>query len=205
MQRCPTCNNTYVDNSLSFCLSDGTALVPDRSDSYDPAKTLLSPTPAPTSSPLPPTQVAGGGKPNSNQPYQQPWPQSPGWTPPPPQAYGYPPRGGYPPLGYAPRSGQGTGLSKAALFTGVGSLGSFLLAVVLVMTAIRSFSYSLIMVAGILSWLALLSALAAIILGIITLANANKNPAINRIHGILGLCFGGLTLLIWLSGLARRF
>src|SRR5437763_3778031 len=162
MQRCPTCNSTYSDHPMAFCLADGTPLVRDTRDSNNPAKTLVSPTPAPTSSPLPPTQVVAIGQPPGyQQPYQQHQPQPHGWTPP-PQGYGYPPMGGYPPLGYAPRSGRGTGLSKAALFTGIGSLGSFLLAVIMVRAAISIGSYGLFEVIGILSWLALLSALTAI-------------------------------------------
>jgi hypothetical protein len=184
MKRCPTCHRVYPDNSQDICPYDGTPVVFE----------------APQQQPY-----YGGGQqsPTYGAPGYPPPPQS-GWAPPPPQGYGYPPMGEYPPLGYAPGSGRGTGLSKAALFTGIGAIGSFLLAVVLVMGAFRGGGYSLFMVAGILSWLALLSALTAIILGIITLANANKNPAINRVHGILGLCFGGLTLLIWLFGLASR-
>jgi len=34
MKRCPQCNSTYTDETLSFCLTDGAALVED-----DPAKT----------------------------------------------------------------------------------------------------------------------------------------------------------------------
>lgn len=72
MKRCPSCNSTYADNSLSFCLTDGTPLVSETADSYDPARTLVSPTRAPTSSPLPPPQVAGVEQtPSYQQPYQQ--------------------------------------------------------------------------------------------------------------------------------------
>ena len=38
MKRCPTCNRSYADNTLSFCLQDGTRLEPD----YDPEATLVA-------------------------------------------------------------------------------------------------------------------------------------------------------------------
>ncbi|HEY5885057.1 MAG TPA: hypothetical protein VIT88_10245 [Pyrinomonadaceae bacterium] len=37
MKRCPTCNRSYDDHTLSFCLEDGTHLVPD----YDPEATVV--------------------------------------------------------------------------------------------------------------------------------------------------------------------
>lgn len=40
MKRCPTCNRTYSDNTLSFCLEDGLLL----SAEYDPGETLVLPT-----------------------------------------------------------------------------------------------------------------------------------------------------------------
>src|SRR5207253_5946768 len=40
MRRCPTCNRTYTDDSLNFCLADGAFLsAPD-----DPQPTVASPT-----------------------------------------------------------------------------------------------------------------------------------------------------------------
>src|SRR3982751_4530312 len=38
MKRCPTCNRSYADNTLSFCLQDGARLEPD----YDPEATVVS-------------------------------------------------------------------------------------------------------------------------------------------------------------------
>lgn len=38
MKRCPTCNRSYDDNTLSFCLEDGTRLAPD----YDPEATVVA-------------------------------------------------------------------------------------------------------------------------------------------------------------------
>lgn len=43
MKRCPTCQRTYTDDSLRFCLQDGTALlsVDDAPSSFDPSATLV--------------------------------------------------------------------------------------------------------------------------------------------------------------------
>ncbi len=46
MKRCPTCNRSYADNTLSFCLQDGTQLEPD----YDPEATVVSQRPPQQSS-----------------------------------------------------------------------------------------------------------------------------------------------------------
>jgi hypothetical protein len=45
MKHCPTCNNTYSDTTLAFCLTDGTPLVSDSVDTDDSSRTLASPTP----------------------------------------------------------------------------------------------------------------------------------------------------------------
>jgi hypothetical protein len=77
LKRCPSCNSTYSDNSLAFCLIDGTPLVSETPDSYDPAKTLASPPPAQTSNPLTPPQVASAGQVDFQQPYRQQQPLLP--------------------------------------------------------------------------------------------------------------------------------
>lgn len=63
MKRCPSCNRTFEDGSLSFCLDDGTPLIADAGGSRaDSQATLVSPVPFPspnTSSNLPPTQTYG--------------------------------------------------------------------------------------------------------------------------------------------------
>lgn len=42
-RRCPVCNSTYTDESLSYCVSDGSPLVPAANDAAtrDPGATLL--------------------------------------------------------------------------------------------------------------------------------------------------------------------
>jgi hypothetical protein len=41
MKRCPTCQRTYTDDSLRFCLQDGTALLSESSASFDASATLV--------------------------------------------------------------------------------------------------------------------------------------------------------------------
>lgn len=43
MKRCPTCQRTYTDDSLRFCLQDGTALLSESSASFDASATLVLP------------------------------------------------------------------------------------------------------------------------------------------------------------------
>jgi hypothetical protein len=62
VKRCPTCNRSFDDDTLSFCLDDGTPLVRDPASRADSQETLVSPSPSsppPASSALPPTQIYG--------------------------------------------------------------------------------------------------------------------------------------------------
>jgi hypothetical protein len=67
MKRCPECQRTYADETLTYCLADGTLL----SAPYDPNATLQIPpprstklTPTEVSTPQPPRSApASGGKP----------------------------------------------------------------------------------------------------------------------------------------------
>ena len=73
MKYCPTCNRTYNDDAMSFCLTDGTQLQSAGSgpSGPDPNATMLAPPPP---LPQPPSQNYYDPQPN----YQ---------TPPPPQAW----------------------------------------------------------------------------------------------------------------------
>jgi hypothetical protein len=56
MKRCPSCNRTYTDASLNFCLEDGTPLVSDVVPAYDPHATVRDQPPRRTSEP-PATEI----------------------------------------------------------------------------------------------------------------------------------------------------
>jgi hypothetical protein len=63
VKRCPNCNRSFEDESLSFCLDDGTPLVADSGNRADSQATLVSPVPVvpprESGNPAPPTQIYG--------------------------------------------------------------------------------------------------------------------------------------------------
>lgn len=95
MKRCPTCDRTYTDPSLNFCLEDGTPLASD-APAYDPNATIRYPSardtiepppteiyhPEPAVTPPPPRRTTPTPTPPPPPPPQQ-W--RPGPTAPPPQ------------------------------------------------------------------------------------------------------------------------
>jgi len=148
---------------------------------------------------------ASGGQAPPPPGWQQPPPQQ-GWGyPPPPGQYPPPPPGQYAPYGYAPPSGS-AGLSKAALYTGIGALGSFIIAIILTVIGANS-GYSTLRdmapIIVILALLSLLAALTAVVLGIVTLSMASRNPAMSKVHGILAICFGAIPIILWFLGLVN--
>lgn len=82
MKRCPSCNRTYADASLNFCLEDGTPLVSHIDHSFDPHATVRDQPPRHTSEP-PVTEIyrekpLRNRAPQMNQPRQaQQWSPSP--------------------------------------------------------------------------------------------------------------------------------
>ena len=51
MKRCPSCNRTYTDVSLNFCLEDGTPLISDAPPAFDPHATVRYTEPPSTTPP----------------------------------------------------------------------------------------------------------------------------------------------------------
>jgi hypothetical protein len=82
MKRCPTCNRTYTDDALSFCLDDGAPLLTtsDAPPSFDPNATMRYTEPRDTSSTPPPTEVYRPGPPSDtgNQIINPSWATLPG-------------------------------------------------------------------------------------------------------------------------------
>jgi len=101
--RCPSCNQTYADESLTFCPNDGTPLNREASSSYDP-----------------PPGMYPGQQPPGNYP-----PPQPGYYPGAQQQGGQaPPPGWQPPYGqqqqYAPQYGAAAGgKNKLPIIIGV--------------------------------------------------------------------------------------
>jgi hypothetical protein len=50
----------------------------------------------------------------------------------------------------------------------------------------------------------LISGLTALILGIVAISMANRNPSVSKAKGIVGLCLGAIPLLLMLIGLLGR-
>ena len=172
MKSCPSCHQVYPDNGPDYCTNDGTPLVTSTSE-YNPGSAYN------------PGAGQQGGQ----------------WQAPPPPGYGYPPAGGgYPPYGYAPASGGGGGISKAALFTGIAS--AVMLFLVFIIAASGARSRDARAMVGIIAILMLLAALVAVILGIVALSMASKNPGVSKAGAIVGICLGALPLLLFFIGLA---
>ncbi len=79
MKRCSTCNRTYTDLSLNFCLDDGTPLASAAPPASDPNATVRYPSARETSEP-PPTEIYRP----PDTPFVAPRPSV---TPPPPQPW----------------------------------------------------------------------------------------------------------------------
>ncbi|MGH9967083.1 MAG: hypothetical protein ACREBG_04520 [Pyrinomonadaceae bacterium] len=80
MKRCPSCNRTYTDVSLNFCLEDGTPLISDAPPPVDPNATIRYPEPRTTSEP-PPTEIYRQEKPLLNQVPEMARRPAPQWSP----------------------------------------------------------------------------------------------------------------------------
>src|SRR6476661_5216316 len=83
MKRCPSCNRSYTDPSLNFCLEDGTPLVVDAPPPSDPNATMRYPAARDTAEP-PPTEIYRSDTLISQAPTPTPPPASPPqpqWTP----------------------------------------------------------------------------------------------------------------------------
>jgi len=90
MKRCPTCNRTFTDQSLGFCIEDGSILVRDESpEALDSQATAIFPGPPPTVQMPPPRATdrmasAFPKAPPRPEPYGWANESPPAWVPPPP-------------------------------------------------------------------------------------------------------------------------
>jgi hypothetical protein len=87
MKRCPSCEQTYDDDALSFCPADGTRLEIQKSSSMDLQATIMAPpppSPPPLSQSFTPDSLTGyetNVTPNAStfEPTPQPPTQTPSW------------------------------------------------------------------------------------------------------------------------------
>lgn len=182
MKTCSSCYQVYPNDGPDFCTNDGTPLTVSRSE-REPGSGY-------------------GWQGTSSQP-----PRTPGWQPPPP-GWGQPP-GQHSPYGYhmpyQPASG-GQGLATGALFTGIGTIVCLVLGVVLMVSAGSSYppDVGLAQIGAIIVFLSVISGLTALILGIVSVSMSNRNPAISKAKGIVGLALGAIPLLLMIIGLIAR-
>jgi len=88
MKRCPTCNQEFTDEWLTFCTQDGTSLVEVGVEATEPPPTLWRAPPMPPSvSPTEQPTLDMPGRYQPPAPLSSPKPLQSGWTPPPPPAY----------------------------------------------------------------------------------------------------------------------
>ncbi len=109
MKRCPSCNQTFDEEWLSFCTRDGTSLIEDAGLSSNPPPTMMAPPPVVLKPEQPylnlPVAEYGAPVPKfGEQPIQ------PEWQPPPPPSYARP---------------QSNGLALASMIVGIASLLCF--------------------------------------------------------------------------------
>ena len=122
------------------------------------------------------------------------------WQPPSPPGYGYTPGGSYPPpYGYAPAPSGGEGIAKASMILGICSAS--IIVIIFIMAAGMRRSYDAGVFAGLIFILSLLAGLTAIILGIVALSMASRNPRISKAQGIVGMCLGFIPILFLFIGL----
>ncbi len=86
MKRCPTCNQVFTDEWLTFCTQDGTSLVAVETSVIDPPVTLVNPSLPPSVSPFEQPTMDLPGK-NAPAVYSPPQTPQTAFRPPPPPGY----------------------------------------------------------------------------------------------------------------------
>lgn len=176
MKRCPACQRTYVDNTLTYCLEDGSLLSSDSFGANDLPATLIIPDP----------RITSPVKQETSRP-----------NPPPPQAYSAP-HPAWPPATHpqqipstAPaRHGKG-----AAITSLICAIAAFLLLGFCIIAGAANVEASLI--GGIFIFSALI-ALAGAVLGIVAVARTSKDMSVQnaKTMATIALVLNGLYLLI---------
>lgn len=133
MKRCPTCNKTFDDDALSFCLNDGASLVSETSSAPTPglqATMMATPPSLGGASYPPPPPQSGPGSGSFNPP-----PPNPSWAPPPPN-----PSWATPSTQQASTPPKRGGINKKLIFGGLGCVG--LVAIVGIVGIVFLFAFS---------------------------------------------------------------
>lgn len=173
MKRCPACQRTYTDDSLTFCLEDGSTLLADNYGSSDLPATVIIPDPRVTA--------------RARQDVRSPVP-SPVYTAPPT----WPPVIGQPAYPGATSAPGGKGLPLSSLLC---AIAAFLLLVFCIFGGAAGVNESLL--GGVFIFSAFL-ALVGAVLGIISVVKTGKDSSLQnaRVMGIIALLLNSLYLLI---------
>lgn len=153
MKRCPVCQRRY-DETMAFCLEDGSALIPFASAADDQPATIIMPDPRVT--------IPAPARPETfPQPAPQPYTQPPpAWAPiPGPQSY------------TPAAQGQGRGLAVASLVLAISAFALFGFCLVAGATGVDTD-----LIGGIFILSALL-ALVGAILGIVATSKSSRDPS----------------------------
>ncbi|MDT4954901.1 MAG: hypothetical protein QOJ02_3039 [Acidobacteriota bacterium] len=180
MKRCPSCQRTYTDDSLAFCLEDGSALLSERADASDLPATVIMPDPRMTNHARPET-FRPNPTPTQAHPPQQYTAPPPHWPPHLiPQAH---------PTSTA-RQGRG-----AAITSLICAISAFLLLAFCIISGARGADASLI--GGIFIFSALIGLLGAV-LGIVAAVKTGKdtNPQNSKVMAVVALVLNGIYLVI---------
>ena len=175
MKRCPACQRTYTDDSLSYCLEDGSLLYSDGSGASDMAATLIIPEPRMTA-PAPP------------ETYRSPPSQPRPFTAPPPA---WPPAAGaMTPQTVPAQRGRGAAVTSLVL-----AIGAFVLLGFCVVAGANNVDARFI---GGIFLFSVLLALAGAVTGIVATSQSTKDTSAQsaKAMAIVSLALNGLYLLI---------
>lgn len=176
MKRCPVCQRVY-DDTMAFCLEDGSALTADSSAGGDMAATVIMPDPRVTAPP--PAWPETIRQPAQAQPYTQP---QPSWPPPAlaPQSY---PSGG---------ARQGRGMAVTSLVMAISAFGLLAFCIIAGATGVNSE-----VIGGIFIVSALL-ALVGAILGIVATSKTSRDtsPQNSKAMAVVALVLNSFYLLL---------
>ncbi|HEX8921159.1 MAG TPA: hypothetical protein VF766_06755 [Pyrinomonadaceae bacterium] len=175
MKRCPACQRTYTDDTLSYCLEDGSALYNSDSGSADLAATLIIPEPRMTA---PVKQETYRPTPEPPRPFTA---QPPTWPS---------PVGALTPQALLARPGRGAAVTSLVL-----ALSAFALLGFCIVAGASKVEETLI--GGIFLFSVLLALVGAVV-GIIAISRSSKDAGAQNPKplAIVSLALNGLYLLI---------
>ncbi|HWT00465.1 MAG TPA: hypothetical protein VN256_09475 [Pyrinomonadaceae bacterium] len=177
MKRCTVCQRVY-DDTMAFCLEDGSALGAGDSGGGDMAATVIMPDPRVTAPPPAWPETVRQPAPPSHQPYAQP---QPAWPPASaPQSY----------QAAAPRLGRGAAV--ASLVLAISAFALFAFCIISGATGVETD-----VIGGIFIFSVLL-ALAGAIVGIVAASKTSRDtsPQNSKAMAIVALVLNGFYLLL---------